>query len=216
MFYDTIKYPRTYHLPWSPGASSDDKILATTEHFVGKRVIVTEKLDGENTTFYWDGRMHARSTNSGAHPSQNWMKNTVAQIAYKLPYGWRVCGENVYAKHSIFYDRLTSYFYMFAIYDADNNCLSWDDTKAWAEELNIQYAPVFYEGLYGEKTIKTFMGAVKSHFGEELEGYVIRNTEQFHYTNFCNNVAKYVRPNHVKTDKHWKHSEIIPNKLTGI
>ena len=42
------KYPRTYHLPWSLGATSDDKILKDTSCFDDKIVIITEKLDGEN------------------------------------------------------------------------------------------------------------------------------------------------------------------------
>ena len=43
-----IKYPRTFHLPWSPGATSDDKMLKSIEHFIGKEVVITEKMDGEN------------------------------------------------------------------------------------------------------------------------------------------------------------------------
>ncbi len=45
------------------------------------------------------------------------------------------------------------------------------------------------------------------------EGIVIRPASSFHYTNFSKSVAKWVRKNHVQTDNHWIHSEIIPNKL---
>jgi len=41
------KYPRTAHLPWSPGADDDDIIIDTVDSFVGKEVVVTEKMDGE-------------------------------------------------------------------------------------------------------------------------------------------------------------------------
>jgi hypothetical protein len=44
-----MKYSRTPHLPWSEGATSDDKMLKTTDMFVGKRVIASLKMDGENT-----------------------------------------------------------------------------------------------------------------------------------------------------------------------
>ena len=37
------KYPRTYHLPFSPGFTSDDKVLKDDSQFYGKRVVVTEK-----------------------------------------------------------------------------------------------------------------------------------------------------------------------------
>lgn len=39
MIANHIKYPRTRHLPWSPGVSSDDLKASGTEPFVGKRVI---------------------------------------------------------------------------------------------------------------------------------------------------------------------------------
>ena len=68
-----IKYPRTPHLPWSPGASSDDVLLIDTQMFMGKPVVISEKMDGENTTLYAD-RLHARSLDSRHHPSRTWVK----------------------------------------------------------------------------------------------------------------------------------------------
>lgn len=53
VFKKYVKYPRTYHVPTSH-LSKDDKKIQNYEHFRGKRVIVTEKLDGENTTMYND------------------------------------------------------------------------------------------------------------------------------------------------------------------
>jgi hypothetical protein len=43
-----VKYPRTHHLPWSPGRSSDDVVMTSCEQFEGKRVIVSVKMDGES------------------------------------------------------------------------------------------------------------------------------------------------------------------------
>ena len=58
------KYPRTPHLPWSPGLSSDDTRLGQARQFAGREVVVTEKLDGENTTLDRRG-LHARSLDPG-------------------------------------------------------------------------------------------------------------------------------------------------------
>jgi hypothetical protein len=58
-----IKYPRTPHLPWSPGATSDDIYQGNTSYFENKVVVVTEKMDGENTSIYRDF-VHARSIDS--------------------------------------------------------------------------------------------------------------------------------------------------------
>lgn len=43
-----IKYPRTFHFPWSEGVQSDDKVISTLHHLEDRRVIVTQKMDGEN------------------------------------------------------------------------------------------------------------------------------------------------------------------------
>jgi len=50
LFTDVIKYPRTYHLEWSPGITRDDRIMpgGSSANFEGKEVIIFEKLDGEN------------------------------------------------------------------------------------------------------------------------------------------------------------------------
>lgn len=40
------KYPRTFHLPFSEGVQSDDKIMKDLSSLEGKEVIVTYKMDG--------------------------------------------------------------------------------------------------------------------------------------------------------------------------
>ena len=47
-FTDYVKYQRTYHCPWSQGITDDDRVHKNMSRFEGKRVIVTEKMDGEN------------------------------------------------------------------------------------------------------------------------------------------------------------------------
>lgn len=69
----SIKYPRTPHLPWSPGASSDDVLLIDSQMFSGKQIVISEKMDGENTTLYTD-HLHARSLDSRHHPAKTWVK----------------------------------------------------------------------------------------------------------------------------------------------
>lgn len=128
------KYPRTAHLPWSEGKTSDDKTLKDCSQFEGKRVIVTEKMDGENTSIYKD-YIHARSIDGRDHWSRSWVKNLQAKIGYEIPDQWRLCGENLYAKHSIGYKDLSSYFALFSIWNENNECLSWDETKEYADTL---------------------------------------------------------------------------------
>lgn len=201
------KYPRTYHAPWSLGCTSDDKKHTSMEQFKNKRVIVTEKLDGENTTLA-PTKHYARSLDSVNNGTRSWVSRLHSNIRFLLPEDYRICGENVFCKHSIFYDNLETYFYGFSMWK-DTSCLSWDETLEWFSLLNITPVPVLYDGIYDENLIKE-LWPISTH---EAEGYVIRLADSFEYDTFKLNVAKFVRPNHVTTDQHWSHQKIIPNKL---
>jgi hypothetical protein len=176
----------------------------------GRRVIVTEKMDGENTTMYND-HIHARSVDSTNHPSRNWVKNIWGNICGDIPEGWRVCGENLYAKHSISYHELPSYFMGFSIWNEMNVCLGWDETLEYFQLLNVVPVPILYDGIFDEKKIKKFWD--KRNWGTS-EGYVIRVADSFPYQDFKKRVAKFVRMGHVQTTKHWMRGQPIePNTL---
>jgi ATP-dependent RNA circularization protein (DNA/RNA ligase family) len=203
------KYPRTFHLPFSQGCTSDDKKLENVDCFIDQQIVVTEKMDGENTTLYSDG-LHARSIDSKRHVSQDWVAKLQSEIGYKIPIGWRVCGENLYAVHSIAYNNLSSYFLAFSVWDENNICLDWDTTKLLLNELSLETPKVLYQGIYSDKVLKDLVSNLNT---STQEGFVVRITNSFVYDNFSKSVAKYVRPNHVTTDKHWKHQKITVNNL---
>jgi len=191
------------------GQTSDDKTLGSVEQFEGKRVVVTTKMDGENTTIYSDGYLHARSTNGNSHVSQAWCRSLAARLAMDIPEGWRVCGENLYAEHSIRYEALTSYFNVFSIWNG-TECLSWEDTVEWATMMDLVTVPVLYVGEWDEKAIRKLSSVV----AEGQEGYVVRLASSFEFSDFGASLAKYVRANHVQTGaKHWRSCAITPNSL---
>lgn len=210
IFTNRVKYPRTYHLPWSDGATNDDKVLTDLSRLQNSEVVVTAKMDGENTTLYRDG-MHARSIDYEAHPSRSLLKAFHAQIANDIPEGWRICGENLYAKHSIHYHNLENHFLVFSIWNDMNVCLSWEETLEWAKLFGCSVVPTIYRGEWDEAMIKRLFRSTLN--GDECEGYVVRVAEEFAYGRFRNCVAKYVRKNHVKTDQHWMNNSIIVNGL---
>lgn len=209
-FTHFVKYPRTYHLPWSQGMTDDDRMMPDVSVFEGKKVIVSRKLDGENTSFYKD-HIHARSVDSANHPSRNLVKAMWAKIAYEIPEGWRICGENLYATHSIHYDDLESYFYRFSIWNEKNECLNWDETLEWFQLLDIVHVPILYDGIWDEKKIKELWNPKD---WDKHEGYVVRTADGFSYKDFKKSVAKFVREKHVHTAKHWMHGQpIVPNEV---
>jgi hypothetical protein len=83
LFKNQVKYPRTYHVLWSPGMNDDDRMLPNMDSFEGRRVIVTEKMDGENTTMYSD-YIHARSVDGRSHSSQDWAYQRITPNLLKV------------------------------------------------------------------------------------------------------------------------------------
>lgn len=201
-----IKYPRTFHLPWSPGLTKDDKRIESLDGFIGREVVVSEKMDGENSSLYPDGHIHARSMDSVITPWRTWLKAWWNERSYMLDPRLRICGEDLYALHSIKYEGLGSYFRGFSVWEG-LQCLSWDETLLWFDELGIEPVKTLYRGLWDEDVIKAIDPA------EWREGYVVRLTDSFHLDEFKNVVAKYVRANHVQTDERWDEREIVKNGL---
>jgi hypothetical protein len=208
-FTNQVKYPRTHHLPWSPGITEDDRVLSNLSSLQGRRVIVTEKMDGENTTMYQD-YIHARSVDSAGHVSRNWVKNFWSGISADIPEGWRLCGENLFAKHSLHYEGLPTYFMGFSLWNERNVCLSWDETQEWFSLMGVHSVPVIYDGIFDEKQIRSLY---KESDWDRREGYVVRTADSFAYSEFRKSVAKFVRSGHVQTVKHWMHGQPVEKNL---
>lgn len=213
-FVSRIRYPRTHHAPWSEGMHGDDRRIASMEAFIGRRVIVSAKMDGENTTLMTDG-LYARSPDGRSHPSRNWVKGRVwSRIAGDIPEGWRICGENLFARHSIVYEQLPSYFLGFSIWNERNMRLGWDETLEWFRLLEIEPVQVLYDGVYDEKLIRGLYDGKKDW--ARSEGYVITLADAISYAQFRTCAAKVVRANHVQTTAHWMHGQpIVPNGLAA-
>ncbi|BDS10056.1 RNA ligase family protein [Aureispira anguillae] len=198
------KYGRTYHLPFSQGVSNDDKILKDWQGLLKKELLITEKLDGENTCLKSTG-VFARSH---AAPTRNpWAKNMwVIWDRLRDSLGdLEVFGENLYGIHSIEYQQLSYHFYVFAIREGDH-WLSWEEVLFFADILDLATVPVFEMGKFTEKELKELITKrmeLGSALGGDCEGFVLRNADGFSSVDFKYNVLKYVRKNHVQTDEHW-------------
>ncbi|GAA4843575.1 RNA ligase family protein [Algivirga pacifica] len=198
------KYNRTYHFPFSPGTTSDDKILKDWTGILQYPLVMTEKLDGENTCLKKSG-VYARSH---AAPTRNpWAKNMWAiwdQVNHQLD-DLEIFGENLYGIHSIEYTHLPSHFFVFAIREGDL-WFSWEEVMFYAQLMDLPTVPVIYQGKFLENQIENMIAEEMqkgSQLGGECEGFVFRNANAFHTDDFKRNVLKYVRPNHVTTDEHW-------------
>mgnify|MGYP001390750443 CR=1 FL=1 len=209
-----IKHPKIFHFDWSENLQNDDRMLANISGFENEEVVATVKLDGENTTCYHNDHVHARSIDSLDHESRSFAKRLLKNIAHEIPNGWRICGENMYAKHSIYYENLDSYFYIHSIWNEKNNCICWDDMVEWCKLLDIPHVPLLYRGKFEENGIKSLFSNIYN--GDAMEGYVVRIAKEFTYSEYKKCVGKFVRKNHVQSSEHWLRQEIIQNKVKGL
>ena len=201
------KYPRTFHWPWSQQVHSDDSYHQDPSFFVGKPVLITEKLDGGNTALN-AGKVYARST--GQEATQSWFAHVKKYHAWKttgLPIVMTVYGEDLAALHSIKYHiPMDETYKVFAVRE-NNIFLPWTGVVDVADQLGIQTVPVIFSGEFKsvEEITKFFDLEIKkpSAFGQEREGFVMRIPDSFPADEFSTNVCKYVRKNHVQTDEHW-------------
>ena len=201
------KYGRTYHLPWSPGTTSDDRISPSVDSLVGIDIVITEKLDGENCGMTNDG-VYARS--HSAFTTSAWSKEVRElhkwKIKDQLPEGVFLFGENMEGIHSIEYKNLTSYFYLFGVRD-NNVWIPWESVEEYAFLLDLPTVPVLFKGqVQSVKELKELTESLVSQpsaLGGQREGIVVRNADMFHNDDFAENVMKWVRKGHVQTDQHW-------------
>lgn len=206
------KFPRIYHFSDSPNLQNDDRRHEDESVFIGKEVVGTIKVDGESTTIYSD-HIHARSIDSMDHESRTWVKNLKGHISYSIPVGWRICGENLYAVHSIEYTDLRSYFYLYNVFNEKNIALSWDETVEWAGLLDLEVVDVFYRGVYDRQLIHEKYEEYCKTSVDPVEGYVVRIADRIPYEEFTTWYIKYVRKGHVQCDEHWMTQKI---KLNGL
>lgn len=208
-YLNAIKYPKTFHFDFSDSLQNDDRKLESLDGFENRRVIVMIKFDGENSTIY-KNYYHPRSVIDDGHKSRNWLKGYISNFQWKMNDKYRICGENMYATHSIQYNNLETFFYVFNIWNNESNiCLDWDTTKKIVNEYGLKHVPVLYDGIFDYELIKNIY--LNLNF-EKQEGIVVRISDMFHYDDFQKYYAKAVRPKHVSTDNHWKKTW-KPNKL---
>ena len=210
-----IKHPSTPHLPWSQEVAGDDKFIDSLTPFLGREVWVSEKMDGESTTGYYPGTMHARSLDSAHNVTRDWIKSMMVGIGHQFPQGWRFVFENVAYYHSINYTTLPSFAYLLMIWNEHNVRLAYDDICEWAEMLYLVMPPLLYRGVFNEDTLRELVCNMDL---TKQEGYVVSVTDPLPFNDFSRLTAKFVRKGHCQPNKegeavtHWL-KKTYPNTL---
>ena len=254
MSYEIVKYPRTQHLEGSRLQQGDEDLSQVPFSSIkGKFIVIEEKVDGANCalSFNDEGEMLLQSRGhylTGGYRERHF--NLFKQWAmvhkdefYKvLGSRYIMYGEWLYAKHTVYYDKLPHYFMEFDIYDRQTEkFLSTKARKELLKGLPVESVFVLAEGKFNKlDDILIYLDRSKFISDNHIENLretaislgldpdrIIRETD---YSKTMEGLyikieegdevvgrLKYVRYSFLQTvvesDSHWLDRPIVPNKL---
>ena len=248
------KYPRTPHLEGSRLQPGDEDLSQIPFSYIkGKHLVVEEKIDGANTavSFSEEGELLLQSrghylTGGYRERHYNLMKQwaNIHQEALFEVLGTRyiMYGEWMYAKHTVYYDKLPHYFLEFDIFDRQEQIfLSTGRRHALLKTLPVVSVPVLKEGAFQTKEAllsllgtSRYISPEKTHTvrqsceklgldverqvretdaSDTMEGLYIKVEENGQVVDRL----KFVRPSFTQTveisQTHWLDRPIVPNAL---
>lgn len=139
---ESKKYCRSLHSPISLGTTSDDRIMPKGYlgfFYLMDGHVLTEKLDGQNDCMSRYGLFARSHTSPTQHPWDKPLRERWELIKNDLK-DLEIFGENMYGQHSIGYNNLESYYYVFAVRE-HGVWLSWEEVKFYAAMLDFPTVP---------------------------------------------------------------------------
>lgn len=152
------KYPRTQHVEGSRLTEGDEDLAQVPFSVLsGVPLVVEEKLDGANcaVSFSKDGELQLQSRGHylvGGGRERHfdlfkaWAQSHEAALRDKLSDRYVMYGEWLYAKHTVFYDRLPHNFMEFDVLDtAAGSFLSTERRRKLLQDLPVVSVPVLLD-----------------------------------------------------------------------
>jgi hypothetical protein len=248
------KYPRTHHLEGSrlqPG--DEDSRSVPFAALAGRHLVIEEKLDGANAGISFDeeGRLWLQSRGhfltGGSREKhfdlfKRWASTHADALRTVLGRRFVLYGEWLYAKHTVFYDRLPHYFLEFDILDTETGgFLSTDQRRALLGDTPGTSVPVLRTGscrdldevtslltpsLYKSPSWRESLNAASRARGLDpdlvwketdpsdlMEGLYLKVEEGGRVVERY----KFIRPSFLTTvldsASHWQRRPILPNQL---
>jgi hypothetical protein len=156
-----LKYPRTPHLEGSRLQNGDEDLSQIPFSCIeGKRIVVEEKCDGANSavSFAPDGTLLLQSRGhylTGGHRERHfdllkrWAQVHKSALHDVLGSRYILYGEWMFAKHTVFYDRLPHYFLEFDIFDRESGIyLDTPSRRALLNGLPVVSVPVLADAAF--------------------------------------------------------------------
>lgn len=192
-----LKYPKTYHLEGSAGFDTKHKNCYPLNVLDGKYIVIEEKIDGANSAISFDsnGQLFLQSRghylNGGPRERffslfKQWANRWRNDLWNLLSDRYVVYGEYTFAKHTIFYNRLPSYFLEFDIFDKkDGYFLSTKKRQELLAGLNfIHSVPIIYSGKIEKPNEKFLTGLIKQ------SNYIDKSTFSSDFYNNAKGIGK--------------------------
>lgn len=157
-----FKYPRTRHIQGSRLQPGDEDLESVPfESLRGKYLVIEEKLDGSNCGIsFAGGRLHLQSRGhylvGGPREQQfdqlkAWANCQRDPLELILEDRYVLFGEWLYAKHTVFYDRLPHYLMEFDLLDTrTGEFLSTPRRRQLLADLPIRPVPVLTAGVFAD------------------------------------------------------------------
>lgn len=183
-----VRCQQTPHLPWSGQIEIDDIITNDTSNWESRKIVVTEKIDGEHIVVgkhSWG--LQYRLTDEERDYG---LAECIRRIQTLLPEGVILHGEYTKIQHSVLYTNKRSDLLFFSVVQ-DGQYLNWQNTKDFFEKMGIISVPTLYEGIWNSEVLRDL--ASKCDRNINTEGYVVRVFDSFPENDFSKCVAKYVK-----------------------
>lgn len=251
---DIVKYPRTQHIQGSRLQPGDEDLEQVSfDSIRGRHMVVEEKVDGANAglRFTGDGRLLLQSRGhflTGGPRERHfalfktWASSHQRALREALGERYVMYGEWLYARHTVFYDRLPHYLMEFDVLDTERAVfLSTPAREMLLRGLPIAPVRVLYQGpavsiehlrsLLGPSAFKsdgwrdrlddvarregldTAKVRAETDLSDAMEGLYLKVEEKGAV------VARYkfIRPSFVTavldSGSHWLDRPIVPNQL---
>ena len=250
------KYPRTRHVEGSRlGPGDEDLEAAPFAEIAGRHLVVEEKIDGANAAVSFDaeGRLLLQSRGhyltGGAREKhfatlKPWAHAHADALRARLGSRYVMYGEWVYAKHTVYYDRLPHYFLEFDVLDTtDGSFLSTPRRQELLAGAPVASVPVLEEGSF--RRLDALVGLVgrslyksdawrerladearaqdldvdrvmaETDPSDDAEGLYIKVEEGGAVTGRFKWVRRSFLTSVVDSGSHWLARPIVPNALAG-
>lgn len=220
-----MKYPRMLRLPLEKEQRSSKRYATDTDikELLSSEVVIDEKLDDSAVSFSKEGDdivaygkrneiMRNGVLKNRAKPYillDKWYWEHIENLQ-RIPDGYTLFGAWMYAKHTIYYDRLPDYWLYFDVFNGDEFIFLTDEWSEITENIDLWAVPHIGIGRYTLKSLKEIADyKQKSVYGDRMEGFVVKNYEKQIFMKF----VKREFDIDLEESKHWLKQPLEINRV---